>query len=149
MLEEKIYQAYIQALKAKNRPNSEFLSLIRSELKNQAINLKKEKLPDNEVLAILKKQQKKLTEAKEMMASSGRDDLLKDLERELAILNKYLPEPLSDQELAKIVTETIAELGASTIKNMGKVMKEVLAKVGAAADSKKVSNLVREKLSSN
>lgn len=147
MLEEKIYQEYVQALKAKNRPKLEFLSLVRSELKNQAINSKKEKLEDSEVLTILKKQQKKLNEAKEIMAQSGRIDLLEGLEKELAILNQYLPKPLSDEELVKVVTETIAELGASTLKDMGKVMKEVLAKTGAAADSKKVSNLVKEKLS--
>ena len=135
-------------MKAKDRPKSEFLSLIRSELKNHAINSKKDKLEDNEVMAILKKQQKKLIEAKEMMAKSGRDDLLAGLEKELAILNIYLPKPISDDEITKIVTEVVAELGASTMKDMGQVMKEVLAKIGPAADSKTVSNLVRAKLSS-
>ena len=148
MLEEKIYQDYVEALKAKNKSKTDFLSLIRAELKNQAIDLKKEKLEDPEVLAVLKKQQKRLQDTKESISSSQRQDLLEDVERELAILNEYLPPALSEEELSKIIDEVIAETGASTMKDMGRVMKEVLARVGAQADSKKVSQLVKNKLSS-
>jgi len=147
MLEDKIYQDYIQALKAKDRQKIDFLSLIRADIKNQAINLKKDKLEDDEVLAVLKKAQKKLQDAKESIAKSERTDLLKGLERELAILNEYLPKPLEEAQILEIVNAVISELSASSMKDMGKVMKEVLAKVGLQADSKKVSNLVKEKLS--
>jgi len=149
MLEDKIYQDYVTALKAKDRQKADFLSLIRAELKNQAIELKKEKLEDAEVLAVLKKQQKRLQDAQESIASSGRTDLIEGLKKELVLLAEYLPKPLADDELAKIVKDTISELGASSMKDMGKVMKEVLAKVGVRADSKKVSSLVKESLSSN
>jgi len=148
MLEDKIYQAYTSALKAKDRKKSEFLSFIRADIKNQAINLKKEKLEDAEVLAVLKKAQKKLQDAKENIAKSGRQDLIEDLEQELAILSEYLPKPLGEAELTEIVTTVISELEASSMKDMGKVMKEVLSRVGVRADSKAVSNLVKSKLSS-
>jgi len=146
MLEDKIYQDYTQALRAKNRQKIDFLSLLRADLKNQAINLKKDKLDDAEVLVVLKKTQKKLQDAKEIIAKSGRDDLLQDLEKELAILTEYLPEPLDEAKILEIVNTTISDLSASSMKDMGKVMKEVLAKVGVRADSKKVSSLVKEKL---
>jgi uncharacterized protein YqeY len=148
MLEEKIYKNYVEALKAKDRHKTDFLSLIRAELKNQAIDLKKEKLEDEEVLAVLKKQQKRLQDAKECISSSPRQDLIQNLERELNILSEYLPEPLCEEELIKIIEEAISQTSASSMKDMGKVMKEVLAKVGARADSKAVSQLVKSKLSS-
>tara|TARA_B100000315_G_C14471305_1_gene538478 strand:+ start:375 stop:824 length:450 start_codon:yes stop_codon:yes gene_type:complete len=147
-LEEKIYSDFIQARKAKETHKIEFLSLVRSDLKNEAINSKKEKLDDDQVLAILKKQQKRLLDAKEVISSSERKDLIEALEKELEILNQYLPQPLSDDQVLAIIDEAISSTGASSIKDMGRVMKEVLAKVGVKADSKKVSNLVREKLSS-
>ncbi len=147
MLEDKIYQDYLQALRDKDKQKRDFLSLIRSDLKNQAINLKKEKLDDNETLLVLKKAKKRLLDAKESIAKSERSDLLGDLEKELKILSQYLPQPLSESELAEVVNKVINELSASSMKDMGGVMKEVLARVGVRADSKKVSSLVKEKLS--
>ena len=147
MLEDKIYQDYTQALRAKDRQRRDFLSLIRADIKNQAINLKKDKLEDDEVLAVLKKAQKKLQDAKESITKSGRTDLIQGLEKELVILSEYLPKPLEEAQILEIVSAVINELSASSIKDMGKVMKEVLARVGVRADSKKVSNLVKEKLS--
>lgn len=147
-LEEKIYSDFIQARKAKETHTIEFLSLVRSELKNEAINLKKEKLDDNQALTILKKQQKRLFDAKEAISSSERKDLIESLDKELEILNQYLPQPLGDDQVLAIINETISSTGASSMKDMGRVIKEVLTKVGVRADSKKVSSLIREKLSS-
>lgn len=147
MLEGKIYQDYTQALRAKDRSKIDFLSLIRADIKNQAIDLRKEKLEDGEILAVLKKAQKKLQDAKEIIAKSGRTDLLEGLEKELAIIAAYLPKPLEEDKILVIISTVINELSASSIKDMGKVMKEVLARVGVRADSKKVSSLVKEKLS--
>jgi len=146
MLEDKIYQDYTQALKAKQRQKIDFLSLIRADIKNQAIDLRKDKLEDMEVLVVLKKVQKKLQDAKESITKSGRAELLQDLEKEITIIAEYLPKPLEDAQLLEIVTAVVSELGASTMKDMGKVMKEVLARIGVRADSKKVSSLVKEKL---
>ena len=146
MLEDKIYQDYTQALRAKDKQKRDFLSLIRADIKNQAINLKKDKLEDGEVLAVLKKAQKKLQDAKESITKSGRSDLIEGLEKELAILEQYLPKPLEEAQILEIINRVISETSACSMKDMGKVMKEVLARVGVRADSKKVSSLVKEKL---
>lgn len=146
MLEDKIYQDYIQALKTKDTKRRGYLSLIRADLKNQAINLKKEKLDDSDTLAVLKKAQKRLQDTKESIIQSQRTDLLEDLEKELEILNRYLPKPLTDTELLEIVNQVIIKLKACSIKDMGQVMKEVLSKTGVRADSKKISTLVKERL---
>lgn len=147
MLENKIYQDYTQALRDKNRQKIDFLSLIRSDIKNQAISLRKNKLEDTEVLSVLKKAQKKLQDAKESIVKAERTDLLEDIEKELIILSEYLPKPLAENELIEIIDTTINKISASSMKDMGQVMKEVLAKTGVRADSKTVSNLVKTKLS--
>tara|TARA_B100000315_G_scaffold256537_1_gene302676 strand:- start:78 stop:527 length:450 start_codon:yes stop_codon:yes gene_type:complete len=148
MLEEQIYQDYVTALKAKDKAKSTFLSFLRSGLKNKAIDLKKEKLDDDEVLTVLKKEQKRLQDAKESVAKSSRQDLLTDLESELTLLNQYLPKAIAEDELITIIEQSIAEEKAVSIKDMGKVMKSVLGKVGVQADSKTVSQIVKSKLSS-
>jgi uncharacterized protein len=148
MLEEKIYSDYVKALKDKNKEKTTFLSFVRSSLKNIAIDLKKEKLDDEEVLSVLKKEQKRLNDTLESISGSGRQDLIDSANRELDILNQYLPEQLSVEELTAIIDETIRETQPNSIKDMGKVMKSVVAKTGARADAKKISSLVKDKLSS-
>ncbi|UCC95258.1 MAG: GatB/YqeY domain-containing protein [Candidatus Omnitrophota bacterium] len=147
MLEDKIYKEYIAALKSRDKHKADFLSFIRAELKNAAINVKKEKLEDNEVLEVLKKQKKRLQETKDSVAETARVDILRNVEKELALLDTYLPKPLEENELIAIIDQVFSETGASSMKDMGKVMKEVLARVGVRADAKKVSELVRTKLS--
>jgi len=148
MLEDKIYQDYLSALKERNKHKIDFLSFIRAGLQNAAFDLRKEKLEDNEVLAVLNKQKKRLEETKQNIGLSGRADLLENAEKELALLNAYLPKPLEENELIGIITQAISGLNATSVKDMGKVMKEVMAKVGVQADAKKVSDLVRAKLAS-
>ncbi|MBN2482736.1 MAG: GatB/YqeY domain-containing protein, partial [Candidatus Omnitrophica bacterium] len=145
-LEERIDQDFITARKNKDTVRSHFLGFIRAEMKNYAIDVKKEHLDDNEVLAILKKQKKRLSEAEKTIASSSRQDMIEELKKELAVLDQYLPAELSDEELTGIVTEVISFLGATSAKDMGRVMKEVMAKTAGAADGKKVSELVRSRL---
>lgn len=146
-LEEKIYKDYVEALKAKNRSKSDFLSFIRAELKNAAIGAKKDKLDDNEAMAVLKKQKKRLEETKEIVSKSGKADIIEAATNEIAILEEYLPKQLGDKELTAIIEQITGEQGASSLKDMGRVMKEVISKVGAQADSKKISDIVKKKLS--
>ncbi|MBN3039902.1 MAG: GatB/YqeY domain-containing protein [Candidatus Omnitrophica bacterium] len=148
MLEERIYQDYCQALKAKEKEKSSFLSFIRSALKNKAIELRKEKLDDNEAVSVIRKEKKRILDAKETISSSQRQDLMASIEKELSILEQYLPQPLSDNELAAIIEQAINQTDAASLKDMGKVMKNVLEAAGARADSKKISQLVKERLSS-
>ena len=147
LLEDKIFKDYAQALKAQDKHKSGFLSFVRADLKNRAIELKKEKLDDDEALAVLQKQKKRLQDSKEAIVKSGRQELLEPIERELTLINEYLPQPLEESELVKVIEEVISQVGASSIKDMGKVMKEVIAKVGARAEPKQVSALVKSKLS--
>ncbi|MCM8766138.1 MAG: GatB/YqeY domain-containing protein [Candidatus Omnitrophica bacterium] len=147
MLEEKIYQDYLQALKNREKEKTDFLSFIRSELKNFAIQLRKDKLSDEEVLTVLHKQRKRLEESGETIKLSKRQDMIDKIERELALLKTYLPQPLNESELRELIARKIEETQATSLKDMGKVMKEVLAEVGIRAEAKKVSELVREKLS--
>ena len=123
-LEDRIFKDYAQALKAKDKHKADFLSFVRAELKNRSIELKKEKLDDNEALAVLQKQKKRLQDSKEAITKSDRTDLLEAIEKELTIVDGYLPNPLEESELSKIIEETISEVGASSIKDMGKVIKE-------------------------
>lgn len=149
MLEDRIYRDYIEALKAKDKSKAVFLSFLRSELKNLAINLKKEKLEDKEVLEVLAKQKKRLQDARESIVSSQRADVLRELDKEIDFLNEYLPSLLREDELIQIIEEVISQVSASSLKDMGKVMKEVLTKVGVRAEPKKVSILVKNRLSSS
>lgn len=148
-LEEKIYKDYIEVFRAREREKADFLSFVRAEVKNYAIDAKKNALEDNEVLVILQKIKKRLEEAKESVAAqtAGKKDFLEKTEKEIAILSAYLPKALSEEELKAIVNEAVVNAGAGSMKDMGKVMKEVLAKVGVQADSKTVSDLVKQKLS--
>lgn len=148
MIEDIIYKDYIAALKARDKHKVDFLSFVRADLKNCAIDLKKEKLDDNEALIVLKKQKKRIRDSKENIVSSGRSDLIQNIDKELAILDQYLPKSLGENELIQVVETVIVETDASSMKDMGKVMKEILAKIGAAVDTKRVSEIVKEKLSS-
>jgi len=147
-LEQKIQQDYVAAMKAGEKERSQFLSFLRAEIKNAAIDLKKrEGLDDEDVIAVLKKQKKRMEDAREQMASAGRLELAANAEREIALIDGYLPQALNDGELAAIVDAKVIELGASSMKDMGAVMKAVLAASGGRADNKKVSELVRARLS--
>ncbi|MDD3297208.1 MAG: GatB/YqeY domain-containing protein [Candidatus Omnitrophica bacterium] len=148
-LEDKIYQDYVAALKARDKDRSVFLSFLRADFKNLAIDLKTQKLSDAQAQEVLKKQQKRLRDSKENIVKSGRKDLIQNLENELSILSGYLPRPLSEEELSRIIDKIVKDTGASSMKDMGKVMKEALEQVGAKADSKTVSELVKKRLTSN
>jgi hypothetical protein len=148
MIFDQIYKDYIAARKEKNQKKSQFLGYIRSELANRAKELKQEKLKDPEALRILKKQEKKLKEAKESSKASQREDIKKELEIELETLSQYLPEQLSLEKTEAVIDEIISKAQASSISDMGKVMKKVLAKIGAQSNPKEISEIVRKKLSS-
>jgi len=145
-LEERIYQDYVAAMKNRDADKKKFLSFIRADLKNQAIDFKVEKLTDEQVLALLKKQQKRLNDTKDSLVSANRPEMLSEVEIEIALLSQYLPEQLSEDELRKLIDDSISSLGAATIKDMGRVMKEVTVKVGMRADAKSISKIVKDKL---
>ena len=101
------------------------------------------------MIYVIRKQVKQRQDSIEQFTKGGRADLAEKEEKELQILKAYLPAEISCEELEKIVNEAIASTGAAGIKDMGKVMKEVLAKTGGQSDSKTVSDTVKEKLLKN
>ncbi len=143
---EKITKDLTEAMKAKDTFRTSVLRMLKSALKNEEIN-KKSPLTDDEVLAIIKKQVKTRKDSMNEYASYNRMDLSDSLQKEIDILNEYLPEELSDEELEKIVKETITKVKAESIKQMGMVIKTISSEYGARCDMAKVSKLVKERLS--
>lgn len=143
---EKITKDLTEAMKAKDTFRISVLRMLKSALKNEEIN-KKSPLTDDEVLAIIKKQVKTRKDSMNEYASYNRMDLADSLQKEIDILNEYLPEELSDEELEKIVKETITKVKAESIKQMGMVIKTISSEYGARCDMAKVSKLVKERLS--
>ena len=124
------------------------LSVIRmvwAAIRNKEIDTKKE-LDDNEVCGLLMKEVKQREDSITEFKKANRTDLVEANEQEIAILKKYLPEQLSDEDLKAIVQETIAATGAKTMKDMGRVMGAVMAKAKGRAEGGKISAFVRELL---
>ena len=121
------------------------IRMVRANIKNVEINDKKE-LTDDEVLAVLMKEVKMRQDSVEEFQKAGRDELVAQDKEEIAILKKYLPDALSDVELKAIVAEVIADVGATSPKDMGKVMPAVMVKTKGRADGKRINVMVRELL---
>ena len=146
-LEERIYQDFVKALKDKDALKKNFLSYLRSELKNKAKSLKKESLDDKETIEILNKQKKKLEESQRLIAASQNEGLKEEIAQQLAILASYLPEPVSPQEIEKVVGEIISEFGFSSLKDMGSLMRQAIEKLGPGVDKALLSQIAKKKLS--
>jgi len=147
MLEEQIKKDYVQALKDKNSVKSSTLTLLRSQMKYEMINHKIDQLKDDQIIPIIKKQIKQRKDSIEQFEKGGRQDLVDKEAAELVILKEYLPEEMSQQEIESLVEEAIKEADGQSIKDMGKVMKAVMPKVGQRADGQLVSQAVKTKLS--
>ncbi len=146
-LEDKISQDYVQAMKARDSFTSSVLSFLRAQIKNVKIDKRLGLLPDEDVISVIKKQAKQRQDSITQFKAGGRADLAEKEEKELVILKNYLPPEMSTEKLKSIVEEVILTSGATSIKDMGRVMKDVLARVGAQADNQMVGALVKERLS--
>ena len=131
------------AMKAGDKERVQALRLISNELQKAA-----KESTDGDETAVLQRERKRRLEAAEAYADAGREDLAEGERREAAIIEEYMPEQLSDDELHAIVGDAVAESGASSPQDMGKVMSLVMPKVHGRADGKRVSAVVREKLAS-
>jgi uncharacterized protein YqeY len=137
---EQVQHDVTEAMKARDRGRVHALRLIVSELQKAA------KDGDADEVEVLQRERKRRLEAAEAYRDGGRDELAADEELEAEIIASYMPEQLSDEELGAIVGDAVAESGASSPKEMGKVMSLVMPKVKGRADGKRVSAVVREKL---
>ncbi len=122
------------------------IRLVLSEIKNTQI-AKREVLTDDEIVQVIQKELKKRREAAEAFRKGNREELAEREEAEAAVLQKYLPEQMSDDQLTKVINGVITELGAAEMKDMGRVIGAVRGKVGSSADGFKISQIVKEKLS--
>ena len=121
------------------------IRMVRANIKNVEINEKKE-LNDDEVLAILLKEVKMRQDSLVEFEKAERSELAEQAKAEIEILKKYLPEPLSDEELRVMVAEAISETGADVPNAIGKVIPAVMAKAKGRADGKRINQMVRELL---
>ena len=146
-LVEQITKDLTTAMKEQNKFTLSVLRMLKSAIIYEQTNGEKHELTDDDIMSVIKKQVKTRKTSMEEYLSYDRKDLADNLQKEIDILSKYLPEELSDEELTKIIDEIITELKPDGMKGMGMVIKAVSAKCGAAADMKKVSSIVKEKLS--
>lgn len=121
------------------------LRLLLSEINNARIS-KGEDLSDQDIVSVVQKESKKRRESASAFRDGGRSEMAEKEEAELKILQGYLPAQMSTEELTKIVEESITELGASSLQDMGKVIGVVMSKVGQSAEGSTVSALVKERL---
>lgn len=146
MLLEKLQADLKNAQLARDEVKVSTLRLLLSEVKNREIS-KGESLSDEDVIFVIIREVKKRKEAAESFRSGGREESAAKEDLEAKILEGYLPARVSNEELTKIVDDTINELGVTSVSDMGKVMGAVMGKVKGQADGTTVSNLVKERLS--
>lgn len=144
-LKERLFEDLKTAMKEKDTIRKDTVQLVRSGIlqieKDQKI-----ELDDEGVMEVVSKQLKSRRDSLPDFEKSGRQDLIEKLNKEIEVLLGYLPEQLSEQEIQAIVAEAVAETGASTMKDMGKVMAIVTPKVKGRADNKVVGDFVKKLL---
>ena len=146
---EKINEDLKNAMKEKDTFKLSVLRMLKSALQLEQI-AKKHELDDNEVAAVLKKQVKVRKDSLEEYKKYDKAELVESLEKEIAILDVYLPEEMSEEDITKVVEDAISEVKPTSMKDMGLVMKKVNELlVGKNADMSLVSKLVKEQIMSN
>ena len=146
-LRDTIKADVITAMKAKEADKLEVLRFLQSAIKNKEIDQRPTELTEQDVLAVIKKLTKQRKDSIEQFQTAGRTDLVDRETFQLKLLETYMPEQMSEEKVAEVVTAAIAETGASSMKDMGKVMGLVKQKTDGAADNKLVSELIKKQLS--
>jgi uncharacterized protein len=134
-----------RAMKERDAERRDALRLILSSLRSAEKELQRP-LHDEEELQVLQRERKKRIEAAETFRTAGREEQADAEEAELEVLEEFMPEPLSEEELEEIVDDAIAETGATSLRDLGRVMADVMPQIAGRADGSAVSQLVREKL---
>ncbi|MCI9039535.1 MAG: GatB/YqeY domain-containing protein [Clostridia bacterium] len=146
MLKEKLLEDLKESMKDKNVTRKNVVQMVRAAV----LQVEKDKqieVTDEQIIEIIAKEAKKRRDSINDYEKSGRQDLLNQINEEISILEEYLPEQLSIEEIEIKVKEIIAELGASSIKDMGMVMKAAKEKLGASADGKVINEVAKKLLS--
>ena len=145
MLKEKLLEDLKNSMKEKNIVRKNVVQMIRAAI------LQKEKdggveLNEEEIMKIIAKEAKTRKDSLPDYEKSGREDLINEVKEEISIIEEYLPKQLSKEEIIPVIEETIKETGATSIKDMGKVMQSAKVKLGVSADGKTISECVKELL---
>jgi uncharacterized protein YqeY len=133
------------ARRARDDARRDALALVLNALKSAEKELQRS-LSEQESLQVLQRERKKRVEAMEAFDAAGRDEQADREEFELDVIEEFMPDQLSEDELEEIVDDVIAEVGATSIRDLGRVMPDVMVRVSGRADGSVVSQLVREKL---
>jgi uncharacterized protein len=149
-LQKRIDEDLIAAMRAKDSARLGVLRMLKAALKNAAIDKAgaEGELEDSEAMAVVRKQVKQRQDSIESFEKGGRSELAEKERAEIAVLNSYLPQAMSAEELKRVVAETIAETGATSRAEMGAVMKALQQKVAGRADGKTLSMEVQRQLAS-
>jgi hypothetical protein len=145
-LEERLIEEMKGAMKSSDKLRLSTIRMIRSALKNKEIEVRK-KLEDEDVMKVIQAMVRKGEESVEQFQAGGRTDLVEKEKKEIEILRSFLPQPLSQDQILRIIDQSIQETQASSLKDIGKVMKSVMPKIGGKADGKLINQLVKERLS--
>jgi hypothetical protein len=145
-LEERLMEEMKEAMKSNDKSRLSTIRMLRSAIKNKEIE-QRGKLDEEGIYKVIQAMVRKGEESIEQFKAGGRMDLVEKERREIEILNSFLPQPLSKEEILAIIDEVVAETQATSIKDMGKVMKSVMPRLGGRADGKLVNQLVKERLS--
>ena len=146
MLKEKLLQDLKEAMKEKNVIRKNVIQMVRAAI----LQVEKDKqieVTEEQIIEIIAKEAKKRKDSIADYEKSGRQDLLDQIKQEITILEEYLPEQLSKQEIDEKVKAIITNLGASSMKDMGKVMKTAKEELGASADGKMINEIAKKLLS--
>lgn len=143
MLKEKLLEDLKEAMKEKNKIKKDTVQMVRAAI----LQVEKDKaiiLEDNQIIEIIAKESKKRKDSLEDYQKSGREDLIQQINEEIKVLTQYLPKQLSREEISEIVKSIILQVGATSIKDMGMVMKACKEKMGVSADGKTINEIVKE-----
>lgn len=145
-MKEELLKELKEAMKNKDEIRKNTITMLRSAILQVEKDTKKV-LSDDEIIGIVAKEVKKRKDSISDYEKADRQDIIDDLKKEIEILSKYLPEQLTEEEIEKMVDIAINEVGATSARDMGKVMQYLRPKTNGKADGKVVSNIVKEKLS--
>ncbi len=143
---DRITKDIVDAMKNKDTLKLSTLRLLKGAIDLEKINKKLDTISDEDIVVIISKQIKTRKESIIEFEKGNRTDLIDKTKKEIEILSSYMPELLSEEEVTKIIDEAIVKVNASTIKDMGLVMKEVSAKLKGRADMSLVSSIIKNKL---
>lgn len=146
MLQLQIDNDTKDAMRAKDELKTSTLRLLKSAIKYEAINKSVQQLEDVDIIRVIQKQVKQREDSIASFQQAGRVEMAEKEQKEMVILQHYLPQLMNDDELAKLVDQAIQKTGATAKVQMGLVMKEVMAAAAGRADGKKISALVNQKL---